>query len=165
MSILSDSIEKFIKALMLEEDDNQVEVRRNELAEYFHCAPSQINYVLTTRFSPDRGYYTQSRRGGGGYIRIIRVVHDNDKSYMLHLMNQRIGEEISESAALDIIRHMAEDEMLFSREAALMSAALRDKAIQIPLQNKDRIRAALLREMITALIAQGVQGGNQNGNV
>ncbi len=165
MSVLSDSIEKFIKALMLEEDDNQVEVRRNELAEYFHCAPSQINYVLTTRFSPDRGYYTQSRRGGGGYIRIIRVVHDNDKSYMLHLMNQRIGEAISEASAQDIVRHMAEDGMLSSRETALMAAVLRDKAIQIPLQNKDRARATLLREMIAALIAHSVQGGNQNGHV
>ena len=160
MSILSDSIENFIKAMMMEaEDANQVEVRRNELAEYFHCAPSQINYVLTTRFSPDRGYYTQSRRGGGGYIRIIRVVHDNDKGYMLHLINQRIGDEISEIAALDILRHLAEDQMISHRELILMSAAVRDRAIQLPIQNKDRIRAGLLKEMITALIAYSAQGG------
>jgi len=160
MSILSDSIESFIKAMMLEaEDANSVEVRRNELAEYFHCAPSQINYVLTTRFSPDRGYYTQSRRGGGGYIRIIRVVHDNDKGYMLHLINQRIGDEISEMAALDILRHLAEDQMISPRELLLMSSVIRDKAIALPIQNKDRIRAGLLREMITALIAHSTQGG------
>ena len=70
---LSDSIETFIKTL-LAEDEPEVELKRNELAEYFGCAPSQINYVLATRFSPDHGYLIESRRGGGGYIRIVRIV-------------------------------------------------------------------------------------------
>ena len=69
---LSDSIEQFIKDL-LNEEATEVELKRNELAEYFGCAPSQINYVLATRFSPDHGYLTESRRGGGGYIRIVRA--------------------------------------------------------------------------------------------
>ena len=70
---LSDSIEQFIKEL-LSEESAEVELKRNELAEYFGCAPSQIKYVLATRCSPDHGYLTESRRGGGGYIRIVRVV-------------------------------------------------------------------------------------------
>lgn len=72
MRLLSDSIEDFIKALMEDEQDQQqaIELRRNELAEHFQCAPSQINYVLATRFTPDHGYVIESRRGGGGYIRI-----------------------------------------------------------------------------------------------
>jgi transcriptional regulator CtsR len=160
MSILSDSIENFIKALMQEENEsNQVEVRRNELAEYFHCAPSQINYVLTTRFSPDRGYYTQSRRGGGGYIRIIRVEHEDDSHYMLHLIHQRIGDELSQPTALDIIKYMMDHKIVSPREATLMMAALTDRAINIPIQNKDRIRANLLKEMVTSLIAQQAQEG------
>lgn len=75
MRLLSDSIEDFIKALMEDEQDQQqaIELRRNELAEHFQCAPSQINYVLATRFTPDHGYVIESRRGGGGYIRIMRL--------------------------------------------------------------------------------------------
>ena len=75
---LSDSIESFIKT-MLNDDSAEVELKRNELAEYFQCAPSQINYVLATRFSPDHGYVTESRRGGGGYIRIVRVVESGSR--------------------------------------------------------------------------------------
>ena len=69
---LSDAIEEFIKELWMP-DEPEVELKRNELAEYFRCAPSQINYVLSTRFTPDHGYAIESRRGGGGFIRIIRV--------------------------------------------------------------------------------------------
>lgn len=86
---LSDSIESFIKQ-MLTDEEPEIELRRNELAEYFGCAPSQINYVLATRFSPDHGYMTESRRGGGGYIRIVRVVQDSSQQ-LLYLINQRIG--------------------------------------------------------------------------
>ena len=71
MAQLSDSIEQFIKNLM--EEDRQIDLKRNELAQHFGCAPSQINYVLATRFSIDHGYVIESRRGGGGYVRIIRI--------------------------------------------------------------------------------------------
>ena len=72
---LSDAIEQFIKT-MLTQEAPEVELKRNELAEYFNCAPSQINYVLATRFTPDHGYIIESRRGGGGYIRIFRMAQD-----------------------------------------------------------------------------------------
>ena len=71
---LSDTIEQFIKDMISEEPQAEVDLKRNELAAYFHCAPSQINYVLSTRFTPDHGYVTSSQRGGGGYIRIVRIV-------------------------------------------------------------------------------------------
>ena len=86
MARLSDMIEDFINAL-LNESDGQLELQRNELADYFECAPSQINYVLATRFSVDRGYYIESRRGGGGYIRIIRLDIDDD-DYMMYLLRR-----------------------------------------------------------------------------
>ena len=89
---LSDSIETFIKTL-LAEDEPEVELKRNELAEYFGCAPSQINYVLATRFSPDHGYLIESRRGGGGYIRIVRIVQSGAQQLM-YLINERIGDAI-----------------------------------------------------------------------
>ena len=71
MAILSDHIEQFINSL-LEEYDEMVELQRNELDNYFSCAPSQINYVIATRFSPEKGYYVVSKRGGGGYIKLVR---------------------------------------------------------------------------------------------
>lgn len=73
MPRLSNIIEEFIKELLEETEDGIVEIQRNELADYFDCAPSQINYVLTTRFTPYMGYYVESRRGGGGYIKIVKV--------------------------------------------------------------------------------------------
>ena len=98
---LSDSIERFIKEMM-EQEETEVELKRNELAEYFGCAPSQINYVLATRFSPDHGYVTESRRGGGGYIRIVRVCQQGSQE-LLYLVNERIGNELTETEACRLI--------------------------------------------------------------
>ena len=86
---LSDAIEQFIKT-MLTQEAPEVELKRNELAEYFNCAPSQINYVLATRFTPDHGYIIESRRGGGGYIRIFRMAQDTSE-HLLYLLHQRGG--------------------------------------------------------------------------
>ena len=88
MRLLSDSIEDFIKALMEDEQDQQqaIELRRNELAEHFQCAPSQINYVLATRFTPDHGYVIESRRGGGGYIRIMRLASTSREELLQSLL-------------------------------------------------------------------------------
>jgi transcriptional regulator of stress and heat shock response len=154
MSMLSDNIETFIKALF--EDMHQIDVRRNELAEYFRCAPSQINYVLATRFSADKGYYIESRRGGGGYIRIMRVdIVDGD--YLLHLATQGIGEEISETDGRRIVDCLLEKGIVDPREARLMNAAVSSKAFPVPMPVKDRLRAGILRQMAYALM----QGGEE----
>ena len=124
MARLSDMIEDFINAL-LNESDGQLELQRNELADYFECAPSQINYVLATRFSVDRGYYIESRRGGGGYIRIIRLDIDDD-DYMMYLLRERIGNRISQQAAEDIIYHMLNKGIITRRESIIMKSAIQD---------------------------------------
>ena len=103
MAQLSDAIEKFIKELM--EEGAQVEVKRNELAQHFGCAPSQINYVLATRFSVDHGYVIESRRGGGGYVRIVRMQQSPDGNLLSVLLN-RVGGEIDEESAVAIIAHL-----------------------------------------------------------
>ncbi len=91
---LSDTIEQFIKDMISEEPQAEVDLKRNELAAYFHCAPSQINYVLSTRFTPDPGYVTSSQRGGGGYIRIVRIVR-GDHEQLAYLLSDRIGDAIT----------------------------------------------------------------------
>jgi transcriptional regulator CtsR len=147
---LSDVIEEFIKVL-LNESDGRLELQRNELADYFECAPSQINYVLATRFSLDRGYYIESRRGGGGYIRIIRLEMDDD-DYILYLLKERIGNRISEQSARDIIYRLLEQDIITQREAIIMRAGLADKGIAIPSTLRDNVRASLLKAMLTAIL-------------
>ena len=145
---LSDSIEQFIKA-MLSQEEQEVELKRNELAEYFGCAPSQINYVLATRFTPDHGYIIESRRGGGGYIRIFRMQQDTSKQ-LVYLLNERIGTSISELSANHLIQQINERSIVTSGEAALMSAAISQQALSLPLPEelKNALRAKILKAML-----------------
>ena len=148
---ISDSIESFIKE-MLGDDSPEVELQRNELAEYFGCAPSQINYVLATRFSPSQGYLTESRRGGGGYIRIVRVVETGPQK-LAYLVRDRIGDSLSEEEAQRIIAHLKESGMATPEEASLISAAVSSRALAAPLspEMKNALRARIMKSMLLAL--------------
>ena len=144
MAALSDNIERFIKDLLT--DDTRVELKRNELAQYFGCANSQINYVLATRFSMDRGYLVESRRGGSGYVRVIRIsTKDVD---LLSSLIERIGSSIGEEDARAIILRLYELKLVSANEARLMQAAICQDAISIPLSSKDALRAAVLKSVI-----------------
>jgi transcriptional regulator CtsR len=145
---LSDSIEQFIKT-MLAQEEQEVELKRNELAEYFGCAPSQINYVLATRFTPDHGYIIESRRGGGGYIRIFRMQQDTGKQ-LVYLLNERIGDSISALSANHLIQQLQDREIVTANEAALMTAAVSAQSLSLPLPEalKDALRAKILKSML-----------------
>lgn len=145
MAQLSDSIEQFIKELM--ESDAQVELRRNELAHHFGCAPSQINYVLATRFSVDHGYIIESRRGGGGYIRIVRM-RERSPETLLSAIIERIGNSISEESAAALIANLMERKIITVREARLMRAAVGKNALALPVSAKDVLRASVLSNMV-----------------
>lgn len=156
MAQLSDTIERFIKELM--EEDAQIELKRNELAQHFGCAPSQINYVLATRFSVDHGYIIESRRGGGGYVRIVRMTH-NDGSNLLETLYNRIGTSIDEDSANAIIAHLYEKKMITRHEALIMRAAVARSALQLPVSAKDVLRASVLRNML-AQVFRNLEEGN-----
>ena len=145
MAQLSDSIEQFIKELMRE--DAHVELRRNELAQHFGCAPSQINYVLATRFSVDHGYIIESRRGGGGYVRIVRMQSRGEPNFLEKLLN-RVGNSLDEETANAIISNLLERRMVTGAEAALMRAAVSRNALALPISAKDVLRAAVFRNML-----------------
>ena len=145
MAQLSDSIEQFIKELMRE--DTRIDLRRNELAQHFGCAPSQINYVLATRFSVDHGYIIESRRGGGGYVRIVRMQEGNEPDFLDTLLN-RVGNSVDEETANAIISNLTEREMITEREAALMRSAVSRNALALPISAKDVLRAAVFRNML-----------------
>ena len=154
---LSDSIEQFIKEL-LNQESTEVELKRNELAEYFGCAPSQINYVLATRFSPDHGYLTESRRGGGGYIRIGRVVQSGSQRLM-YLVNDRIGDSLSEEECLRLISQLKEQMIVTADEAALMAGAVSTRALSVPVPDalKDAMRAKMMKSMLMSIAARNRQ--------
>lgn len=160
---LSDSIESFIKTLITQEVP-EVELKRNELAEYFGCAPSQINYVLATRFSPDHGYIIESRRGGGGYIRIVRVVQSGAQRLM-YLTNERIGDAISEAEAVRLIHQLVEQGLISLAEGEIMRAAVSAQAMSVPIPDalKAALRARTLKTMLMTIARQNREGGGVRG--
>ena len=149
MARLSDIIENFIKSL-LQESEGILELQRNELADYFDCAPSQINYVLATRFSIDQGYYIESRRGGGGFIKIVKLdIEPGD--YIHYLITEKIGDRITQRAAETIVTNIQERGIINEREASIMKAALSDKVISIPSTLKENVRANILKAMLLSI--------------
>ncbi|MEG1753425.1 MAG: CtsR family transcriptional regulator [Christensenella sp.] len=150
MSILSDSIEDFIKELMSEEEGT-AELQRNELAQRFNCAPSQINYVLTTRFSPNRGYTTQSRRGGGGYIRVIRLNLDR-RDYIAQIIDQSLNESINMRQGAEVIEGLAQTGAIGGGIKKVMLAAISDKALSAVPEYRNELRSSVLKEMLTSIL-------------
>ena len=155
MAQLSDTIEQFIKELMSEEA--HIELRRNELAQHFGCAPSQINYVLATRFSVDHGYLIESRRGGGGYVRIVRM-HPRDEGNLLDALLKRVGNSVDEDTANAIIQHLLDCELVTGNEAALMRAAIGKNALSLPVSAKDVLRAAVFKNLLIQVFRNAEEG-------
>lgn len=151
MRNISDIIEKYLKSILHESPEGTVEIQRNELAEQFSCVPSQINYVISTRFTLEKGYLVESKRGGGGYVRIRRIELPGPSTLHMHL-HQTIGDEIGQTAAEGLIYQLEESRFLSSREAALMRAAVSREVLMVKLPYRDQIRAQLLKAMLIALL-------------
>lgn len=143
---VSDAIESFIKAL-LQGDETQVELQRNELAARFGCAPSQINYVLSTRFTCEHGYRIESRRGGGGYVRVCRI--DADKASALQALCEAMPETLNGQEAKELLVSLCKQGLLTRREASLLYAAMGET--QLPGAQGGRLRAAQLKSALLFL--------------
>ena len=150
MSGLSNIIEIFIKELLVKAEGT-IEIQRNELAEYFECAPSQINYVLTTRFTPYKGYYIESRRGGGGYIKIIKISINEYKDINNIIVNT-IGDSITKNKAYDIIDALNEEAIITNREGDIIKAAIGDRAINCEYNIRNSVRADILKNIMLILV-------------
>lgn len=151
MARLSDLIEAFIKQ-MLTEGEGNIELQRNMLANKFNCVPSQINYVIDTRFTNDKGYYVESKRGGGGHISIRRININHNSNYMMHIILS-IGDSISQQSAEVFIKNFVDYEIISSKEAKLMLAAVSDKVLGgLGPQIRDIVRAALLKNMLASIM-------------
>lgn len=151
MASLVDRIEKYIQQLLEDSRDNSVELQRNQLANFFACVPSQINYVLQTRFSFEKGYYVESRRGGGGYIRVTKLEVPPDQS-LIQAIHEGLPEKIKQSAAEDLIYRLEVEEIITSREATLMMAVIERRTLAKDNSLNEYLRANLLRAMLIAII-------------
>jgi transcriptional regulator of stress and heat shock response len=148
-SNISNVIEEFIKSIF--GDDEQVQLSRNDLANYFSVAPSQINYVLTTRFGTDKGYVIESRRGGGGYVTIIKLSSNPDE--LLPQIIKEVDElpELTYQKACNILERMVREDVIDEKESNLIKSAISDKALAVPLK-ANGLRKNIFKEIIFGLM-------------
>ena len=145
---LSDMLTEYIMEML--NDTGDAEIRRNELANHFGCVPSQINYVLTSRFTPEQGYIVESRRGGGGYIRITRVNTDKSTTLM-HIVNS-VGDSLDRMSAEVMIKNLLGLDMINEDTARLLASALSDRALApVTPGGRDIVRASIFKNMILTL--------------
>ncbi|ARF17320.1 CtsR family transcriptional regulator [Sporosarcina sp. P3] len=156
MRNISDIIEGYLKSIIEEEDSASIEIKRNEIAEKFQCVPSQINYVIKTRFTVERGYAVESKRGGGGYIRIYRV-RTNSRKDLLEQALEILENEASSTMAEDVIIRLIEEEVITEREAKLMLAAVGRATLRYMLPERDALRSRILRAMLVTLIYEEIE--------
>jgi len=146
----SDLIARFI--LQELEEQGFAELQRASLAERFSCVPSQINYVISTRFSPEHGYIVESRRGGGGYIRIKRV-QPSPGQLIMHMVNV-VGSALELSTAAALIENAVNAGAMDEMSAKLILASVSDRALRpVPRQYRDMVRASVFKQMLVTLIS------------
>ena len=119
------------------------------MAEYFNCVPSQINYVIATRFKPSQGYYVESRRGGGGHI-TIRKVNNSKEDYIMHIINN-IDKELTSNEVDILINDFLSYNIIDTKDAKLLKVATSDNVLQLPKQIKDQVRARIFKNMLLNL--------------
>lgn len=146
---ISDMIEAFIKELFVEGEDS-IEIQRNDLAEHFNCVPSQINYVISTRFKPSQGYYVESKRGGGGHIR-IKKVNITKSNYFMHIIAS-VGEKMTAQEVDIFISNFLSYQMVSEKEAKILKVATSDNVLNIPHEWKDTLRASIFKNILLNLI-------------
>ncbi len=144
---ISDLIASFLQSCLDETGDGVLEVQRGELAQRFNCVPSQINYVMSTRFSPERGYIVESRRGGNGYIRITRVRVDRE-TLLMHVINS-LGAQVDLPSARAILGNLTQSGALEEDQGRSLLAAVGDKSLAaVPRELRDRVRADILKNVL-----------------
>lgn len=148
--LISDAIAKLIEE-MINEGEGAAEIKRNDLAGQLGCVPSQINYVITSRFTPERGYIIESRRGGGGYIRIIRKQMGKDE-YLMHFL-YAIGDSIDEKEGVAFLGNLLDQEVITEREYVLLGSTISGSALgKLPAGARNTVRADILRHVILRLM-------------
>lgn len=147
---MSDIIEQYIKHLFEETNEDVVEIQRANIAQRFDCVPSQLNYVIKTRFTNEHGYEIESKRGGGGYIRITKIENKDETGYINHLL-QLIGPSISQQQALYLIDGLLDKGLVNEREAKMIFAAIDRETLKMDIVSRDIIRANILKRILPVI--------------
>ncbi|MFC4323871.1 CtsR family transcriptional regulator [Litchfieldia salsa] len=151
MRNISDIIEQYLKQVLEVSDRDIVEIKRSEVAEQFECVPSQINYVINTRFTLERGYLVESKRGGGGYIRIMKV-KSHDDAHLIEQLIHLIENRVSQASAEDVIYRLVEEGITSNREAKIMLSVIDRSVLFLELPYRDELRARMLKAMLKSLM-------------
>ena len=150
MRNISDIIENYLKEVLEMSGKSLVEIKRSEVADKFDCVPSQINYVINTRFTIEKGYLVESKRGGGGFIRIMKV-QSHDYAHLIDQLLSLIQSRIPQSSAENVIYRLVEEEVINEREAKIMLSVIDRSVLYLDLPYRDELRARLLKAMLTTL--------------
>ncbi len=145
---MSDLIESYLKNVLL--SNETVEIRRSEIADQFNCVPSQINYVINTRFTIQQGYVVESKRGGGGYIRIMKV-NLVDEMDILNTLGDLIPPQLSVREANHLLQNLYENELISKREAQMMALMMEKDTFPVSVKNGDEIRSNMMKKLIDNL--------------
>ncbi|POB11251.1 CtsR family transcriptional regulator [Sulfobacillus sp. hq2] len=148
MASLSDEIEEYLRRLLSQSEAGVIEIQRADIAERFDCVPSQITYVLMTRFTPERGYLVEGRRGGGGGIKVLQLI-EGFEDVMLAVQGL---ESIDQNRAVSVVERLYESGHITERERAMLLAVVRRDVLGVGLPERDRLRARLLQAMLTTLL-------------
>lgn len=150
MRNISDIIESYLKQILEMSQKDILEIKRSEIADKFQCVPSQINYVINTRFTIERGFLVESKRGGGGYIRIMKI-KSQEHAHLIDQLISIIGSRVSQSTAEGIIDRLINEDIINHREAKIMMSVIDRSVIYIDLPDRDELRARILTAMLTTL--------------
>ena len=155
-SSLTKVIEEYIAQLLEENGDGSISLRRKDLAERFGCVPSQINYVLRSRFAPGNGFLVESQRGGHGYIRVVQLTFKNCDEEVVHL-SDLIGNAVTEQEARKLLVNLQNREIISPRERLIIEVSLRNQEdnsrtmFDVSTYKRDIMRADLLKKLLTSL--------------
>lgn len=153
---ISDIIEEFIKSSL--DDDDFIELSRNDLAKFFSCVPSQINYVLNTRFTLNRGFVVESQRGGNGYIKLVKIT-DNNNNFLTKSL-ELTNKPINQVEASQLIAQMTDRKIITSNEADLLKCTISAKALNNPINIDNNLRSGILKQVIIELLKR--EGKNKS---
>lgn len=150
MSSISDIIEEYLLNILKQTPSGMIQVKRSELAELFQCVPSQINYVISTRFTVEKGFIVESKRGGGGFIRIRKVRFSTKKAYFDVLLRM-IGNRMTQQAAEDLIIRLTEEGLMTEREGLMVGKLVSREVLDLPVSLRDALRARMMRNVVMTL--------------
>ncbi len=150
MNNISDIIEAYLKKVLNQSEKDIVIIKRSEIADKFQCVPSQINYVINTRFTAEKGYVVESKRGGGGFIRITKVQF-YDHAHVIDQLIEMADNKVSQQTAENMVRRLADEEIINNREARLILSAIDRSVIMVELPKRDELRARILIAMLNSL--------------